>query len=390
MDWHHRPLSQLLAPLDPAFFLNRVWGRQPWQIVAAEPGKFTSLFDWAALNRLLDGGERLQLVNGPFNASFAPRPEQLAGVGRQLRKGATLVLEAVDRRDAQLAGFLDALSAELGIDSFLNLYLSAPEHPGFALHYDTHDFLILQIYGYKDWEIFAPTVRDPLPHQPASGQTPPAGACLQRLSLAPGDVLYLPKGYWHQALARQEHSLHLTLGFNAPTGIDLLRWLLSACREHPLFRQNLPLLTPTDGQTAPPWQERFEALTAEVNSLLENPQLLPRLEQTHFTELTRRQNFALPHQTIAEAAELEGVARFRVLPVPHGLQLREDGLLELSFPASRLQFEALAGDLLRDLLSRPSFTPADVQSAYPQFPWPAVLEVLLPLVQHGLIVPVNR
>ncbi len=51
--------------------------------------------------------------------------------------------------DTKAKAFADALSDELSSRVMINLYLSSPGVAGFPRHYDTHDFFILQIAGYK-------------------------------------------------------------------------------------------------------------------------------------------------------------------------------------------------------------------------------------------------
>lgn len=56
-----------------------------------------------------------------------------------------------------------------------------------------------------------------------------------------GDVLYLPRGHWHNVVLCDEMSLHLTLGMFIPTGIDFLVWLGDECTEIDVARENIPL-----------------------------------------------------------------------------------------------------------------------------------------------------
>src|SRR5690606_36663792 len=59
--------------------------------------------------------------------------------------------------------------------------------------------------------------------------------------LEPGDVLYIPRGWIHEAKTEDGSSLHVTFGIHAPTGRDLLRTAIDAlCRVHPEFREPLP------------------------------------------------------------------------------------------------------------------------------------------------------
>jgi ribosomal protein L16 Arg81 hydroxylase len=46
--------------------------------------------------------------------------------------------------------------------------------------------------------------------------------------MKPGDVLYLPRGQYHEALASSDASLHLSFGIGQPTGIDVISRLLKS------------------------------------------------------------------------------------------------------------------------------------------------------------------
>ena len=50
------------------------------------------------------------------------------------------------------------------------------------------------------------------------------------MEVEPGDTLYLPRGWLHQALTSDEDSLHLTVGVNVVTWLDALRAALDRLR----------------------------------------------------------------------------------------------------------------------------------------------------------------
>jgi len=58
--------------------------------------------------------------------------------------------------------------------------------------------------------------------------------------MAPGDALYLPRGFVHSAAAQQGVSLHLTVGVLATTVHDVVAELAALAADEPVFRRNLP------------------------------------------------------------------------------------------------------------------------------------------------------
>jgi ribosomal protein L16 Arg81 hydroxylase len=77
------------------------------------------------------------------------------------------------------------------------------------------------------------------------------------LVLEPGDTLYMPRGWLHQALTSDEDSLHLTIGVNVYTWLDALRAALDECAEELAVRRSVP-----DDGVAP--AELLEALEARL------------------------------------------------------------------------------------------------------------------------------
>src|SRR3546814_13341142 len=68
--------------------------------------------------------------------------------------------------------------------------------------------------------------------------------------MAPGDCLYLPRGYIHSAAAQEGVSLHLTIGVLATTVHDLLRRVVDGTADDPTFRRALPPGPASDLATA--------------------------------------------------------------------------------------------------------------------------------------------
>ncbi len=60
-----------------------------------------------------------------------------------------------------------------------------------------------QLEGTKEWRIYAPrAAEDVLPRFSSPNLSPDElGALIGRVTLRPGDLLYLPRGYVHQVVA---------------------------------------------------------------------------------------------------------------------------------------------------------------------------------------------
>ena len=134
------------------------------------------------------------------------------------------------------------LEAEFGFAFNANLYLTPPNAKGFNVHYDTHDVFVLQIAGTKIWEIFESPIELPLPGQihDASGAQP--GRVTDKFTLEEGDLAYIPRGFFHHAIAGNDTSLHITLGAMVQTWCELLIEAISELSLRDVaFRRGLPI-----------------------------------------------------------------------------------------------------------------------------------------------------
>ncbi len=166
-----------------------------------------------------------------------------------LNDGASLVLDAVDGLHQGVECLAAALERQLRTDVQVNLYASWTPKEGFGLHFDDHDVVVLQLEGAKRWRIHASTRIDPL-RVDVEAPEPPVGEPVAEIVLRAGDMLYLPRGWWHAVAATEGRSLHLTCGLTPTTGADLLAWLTSRLRASATVRANLPTHAPCDAQVA--------------------------------------------------------------------------------------------------------------------------------------------
>jgi JmjC domain len=74
-------------------------------------------------------------------------------LGRLLRNGCTLVLDAADTFDPTMEVACRALQWWARELVQVNVYLTTGEAAGFPLHWDDHDVLVVQLAGRKTWEV---------------------------------------------------------------------------------------------------------------------------------------------------------------------------------------------------------------------------------------------
>jgi hypothetical protein len=278
-------LARVVA-LEPAKFAAAHWGRAPLLCRAAElggPDGFTDLLSPAAVDELLSRrGLRTPFLRVAKAGRVLPAAEFTGsgGAGAEIGDqvvddrvmalyagGATLVLQGLHRIHPPLIDFARRLGTELRRPLQVNAYLTPPASQGFSTHYDTHDVFVLQVDGTKRWRIHEPVLPDPLEQQAWGGRADEVAATADGepaldVELAPGDALYLPRGWLHSAQAQGVRSLHLTFGVRALTRYALVEELLKLAAGDARLRATLPFgLDVTDPETIEPeLTETVEAL----------------------------------------------------------------------------------------------------------------------------------
>jgi ribosomal protein L16 Arg81 hydroxylase len=120
--------------------------------------------------------------------------------------GCSLILEPLDSDMEALGAFADALRAVLCEYVTVGAVVTTGSRGALALHYDEEDVLALQVEGTKVWRLYAPTVVNPLKQGPRAPL--PTDAPVLEVELAPGDMLFVPAGYWHECTNRGARSVH--------------------------------------------------------------------------------------------------------------------------------------------------------------------------------------
>ena len=164
----------------------------------------------------------------------------VARVAEEFDRGATIVLQALHLHHAPVAAFARELEQELDQGVQVNAYYTPRSAQGLAVHHDTHDVLCLQVAGTKRWLVYEPVLALPLKDQRYRRELGEPDEPVLDVTLAPGDTLYLPRGWLHEALTSDSDSLHLTVGLTAYTWLDAFRDALGACRDELAFRRSVP------------------------------------------------------------------------------------------------------------------------------------------------------
>jgi hypothetical protein len=245
---------------DPAAFVRDHWAKAPLLRRGAGPGGFDDLLSLDDVDRILattaprvpafrmvKDGKPLPPSAYTRSGRVGSQPlDDLADPGKvfdQFAGGATIVLQSLHRSWAPLTAFCRSLELFFTHPVQVNAYLTPPASRGLGVHHDTHDVFVLQVHGRKRWQVWDAAVPFPLGHQTKlpPGADSPAEAPLVEAELAPGDCLYVPRGFRHAARTATDASLHLTVGMLTYNWNDLLREVLDQATEETWFREGLPV-----------------------------------------------------------------------------------------------------------------------------------------------------
>jgi ribosomal protein L16 Arg81 hydroxylase len=191
---------------------------------------------WSDVDRLLYALEPGRPLMRMFHHGRVPEQaytEETAEVGRSrrrlnkakfyeyMRNGATLQINWLEQHSVAAKRLCLEVGRFAGTQTSSNAYMSFAGDGSFGKHWDTHDVFAIQLIGRKQWRIFAPTHPLPLTYQTndRSGQTCPDEPALE-LTMEEGDIVYLPRGWWHHVIPLQVGSFHLSVGSYAPTLFD--------------------------------------------------------------------------------------------------------------------------------------------------------------------------
>ena len=216
-------LDELLHPITPESFAADYQGRKPLHIPAVEGSARRDLLTWDAFNALLNQGAlwtannlRLMQDAKPVPPEQYCRPTQ-GTLGRVMRPspakvavflsgGASLIAGEVVTLHPPIADLSVTLARAFAGEIGANVYCSFKGVQAFGTHYDLHDVFAVQTEGEKVWRLYdncAVLPVDPLPHTPETQRyfEQNRGRVMTEVRMRPGDVLYLPRGWYHDALA---------------------------------------------------------------------------------------------------------------------------------------------------------------------------------------------
>jgi hypothetical protein len=256
--------DRLFRGIDRKRFLDQHFDKSPYYEAGAV-SDVAEIFSWARMNDLLarpklwDAATVEMALDGKVlppaqycrpghdrHGQQGMRPDR-GKVTALLQKGATFVLDFLEGIDPEVSSVARALERLTGANTSCNAYCSWKAVRGYASHFDCMDVFALQIEGEKTWNLYegrypeAAFVPGSRPSDfTAEQHDRMKGKLAQQVTTRPGDILYLPRGLYHDALATDTASLHLSFGSTPAVGVAILEMLAREMQGQEYFRKRLP------------------------------------------------------------------------------------------------------------------------------------------------------
>lgn len=388
--------GELLAPFDRERFVLEHYGKAPLH-VPGPAARFERLLGWAGLDGLLAetslwsnnsiamalSKETLMpdqyCVRGKDRLGDPVRVPDYAKVVGLMRRGATLVVNYIDRIDPTVRAIAEMIESVLLAPITASAFISWQRVQGYPPHFDTQEVFALQVAGHKAWRLYTGRFDRPAKlrgYRPMDLSTEAKqqmmGEVESRIELAPGDLLYVPLGQFHAALAMDEASLHVSFGIARPTAYDYLSTLLEQLPADPAFRQPLPLNDDPAGRTA--W---LADLAERVGAAVGNPARTQELAAFQRAKAFERWGGLT-------VRDRRVVRRFRVRWI--GARMNGDKLTVPGRPPATLSPEA--AKLAHWAWPQDLIDERNLVAAMAPMPSPAVAQAVGTLVSAGLLEPV--
>lgn len=377
-------LTQLLDPYNVDDFLQNVWTQKSLLISGQGTRRFDHFFSWDQLNHLLNYHELDAAMRLAVDGKVLD-PKENNNFLQHCQQGATLIIDRVHKLVPELASFVSELRSQIGHPIQINLYCSWPGKQGFRCHYDTHDVFILQIDGCKEWNVFTDTLKYPLKTDKSSQFQPPDESPYLNCILEPGDVLYIPRGHWHYALALDQPSLHLTLGIHGKTGIDFLSWVVEELNQNEKWRQTLPLLS---SESTVSCSQHIETLARDLMGYLSTDAVGDRYIRHLQTSYKPIGSIALPQQAGFEIFIQDKNTRFtQSIDRPIEIKDLETGIgYQVTVAHQEILLRGVPKSFIETLFNTACFTGTDVISWLPDYDWEIdIVPLLTRLVKESIL-----
>lgn len=252
-------MDRLLEPLSFAKFYDGWHEQKPLLIKRRSPSYYAPLITMEDVDehlgrahlstpalRLARNGEEIDAASYTYPSSSRNSHWSDATVDKELLfanfyDGYTMILMEYEQHSAAMLRLRHDLERAFHASVMTHVYLTPRNAQGFSPHWDPNNVFVLQFTGTKEWMIYDSPVTLPTNRQLLyPGEWTRVEPTLTA-TLEPGDLLYIPRGFVHEARSGDAVSGHVTLELRALTYADLLRSIAENADADPWLRRPLPI-----------------------------------------------------------------------------------------------------------------------------------------------------
>lgn len=309
--------EQIIYPLKWETFIDEFLGKKPY-INTSNEKKFNEILTWSEINRIILEHRlehpRLRMFK---NVQLIPASEYvnkttsrrgsvsptilMREFNEEILNGATLIIDAIQEMSSPIRELCENFNFSLKGICQANAYIALADQQAFDTHWDGHDVFVLQITGEKHWKIYHPTRANPLDtdlDKEKYGENQIEKVLFWEGTIKEGDVLYIPRGWWHSVSPVGKETIHISIGYNPPTGVDFLKWISNQLLKEDDFRESSPLFS--DKRIQNIYIERLRSL---INQKLTADSYRQHIED-RIGKLSPRIPSALPYSADIKATSL--------------------------------------------------------------------------------------
>ena len=380
--------DEFIAPVGAPRFAAEYQDRRPLHLAG---GAERLRFPWARMNDLLGiashwtpGNVQLILNSRAVEPQHYMDPVDTLD-GRVMRAdpakvamftglGASLVANGVEAIAPEIAAVCDMLARRFAGLASANIYCSFDAVQAFATHCDSHEVFAVQCEGEKRWRLYEGRADAPLGDGGMSQAQIDAarGRVAQEVLMRPGDLLYIPRGVYHDAIARAGASLHVTLSVAPRPGLAIAPLLEAAMARDPAFRAYLP---PAEEAGGGPFLQALAGLADRLAALVRSPQFAIEVADLQRRAAAPRVRATLPQRPAgAHYARTDRPVELR--RTPQGVALTGGGRVHNLGPTFAAAEWAL---------SRPAFGEVELAARFGHVAEPARRQLVELLLREGLV-----
>jgi ribosomal protein L16 Arg81 hydroxylase len=399
MDRQRLTFRDLIAPIGAGQFFEQYYRKQPLHVPGGDD-RFAEVFSWRELNHLLSmtniwsdlslelslDGRNLPAEDYCYSGldrdnKKSDNPD-FRRVFEHLRQGASLTLNFIERLTPALRAQSQTFAAVLCVPVNCSVFCSWQKTQGYASHFDTPQVFVCHIAGVKRWRIYEGRMATAAPIEGArSSNFPPEhherakGRVMQEVVMTPGDLLYVPHGQYHDAVAESGESLHLSFVVRHLVAQDFVTMLSHDLPKDPLFRQHLPHLDAAAGA-----QDYRRRIAERIQQIMVNPQIGEGLQQfLHGKAFERFFEFGLPSR--------ESPAQYRVRWL--GVRLEQRGDVRKLHGANGVaELDETEGAIADWAIRKDYFSPEWLIEDLPEIDRDRLAPALDKLQRLGLVAPI--